>query len=329
MKTLRRTMAMMMMLFSMMSMNAARMTYYEMRDHARFLTDRMVYVLNLRPALVDELYLINYDYICGVNDYLDDIALGYRYDDYNTILLSRDYALRLLLGDVAWRLLTGYDYFYRPIAFVEHRWHFTVYVHDRWGGRLFFDRPVHYLDYRGGHYYGGMAVGCGVCCRTEYYDTRSGYVNRRSMDSYERHYANSNRNRGASNSDNRNYSRNDNMNNRGGGNHNDNRNSFSNSRNDNRSDFNSRSDNRSDFGSRSDSRSDYGSRTDSRSGYNSRSDSRTNYASANTSRSSERGYSSDRGSSRSNVSSGSNRSSGSNNTFSTRTSGTSRGGGRR
>lgn len=316
MKTLRRTMAMMMMLFCMMSMNAARMSYYEMRSHARFLTDRMVYVLDLRPALLDELYLINYDYICGVNDYLDDIAMGYRYDDYNTILLSRDYALRALLGDVVWRLLTGYDYFYRPIAFVEHRWQFTVYVHDSWHGRLFYAEPVHYIDYRGGHYFGGMAVGSGVYRRTEYYDNRSGYVNRRNMSSYETQHASSNNYRGSFDGG-RNADR-DNHNNGNTGNRSGGRDSYNGSHNGGRPDYSSRSGNRSDYGSSSSGRSDYGSRSGNRSDYSSSSSSR-----------SAGGFGTSRGSSRSNANTVSSRSSRSNNSVSTHTAGSSRGGGRR
>lgn len=142
--------------------SAQPMSYYTMRDNARFLTDRMIHVLNLSAALIDEIYCINYDYICGVNDYLDDVALGYRYDDYVTVLHYRDAALRRLLTEAEWRLLMTYDYFYRPISFVDHRWRFAVYAHDRWGGRYFYAEPRYYADYRGGRHFGGMAPGHGT-----------------------------------------------------------------------------------------------------------------------------------------------------------------------
>ena len=163
MKTLRTTLAMVMITLGSLVANAqGPMSFYVMRDNARFLTDRMVHVLNLSSALIDEIYCINYDYIYGVNDYLDQVALGYRYDDYLTVLRARDAAIRLLLTEAEWRLYMSYDYFYRPISFVGSRWSFGVYAHDRWGGRLFYREPIHYVEYRGGYYVGGMAPTRGV-----------------------------------------------------------------------------------------------------------------------------------------------------------------------
>ena len=162
MKTFKTTLAALMITLGTLNASAQPMSYYTMRDNARFLTDRMIHVLNLSAALIDEIYCINYDYICGVNDYLDDVALGYRYDDYVTVLHYRDAALRRLLTEAEWRLLMTYDYFYRPISFVDHRWRFAVYAHDRWGGRYFYAEPRYYADYRGGRHFGGMAPGHGT-----------------------------------------------------------------------------------------------------------------------------------------------------------------------
>lgn len=162
MKTFKTTLAALMITLGTLNASAQPMSYYTMRDNARFLTDRMIHVLNLSAALIDEIYCINYDYICGVNDYLDDVALGYRYDDYVTVLHYRDAALRRLLTEAEWRLLMTYDDFYRPISFVDHRWRFAVYAHDRWGGRYFYAEPRYYADYRGGRHFGGMAPGHGT-----------------------------------------------------------------------------------------------------------------------------------------------------------------------
>ena len=53
---------------------AQPMSYDAMSHNALFLTDRMAYTLGITSeAIIDDLYRINYDYICGVNDYLDDI----------------------------------------------------------------------------------------------------------------------------------------------------------------------------------------------------------------------------------------------------------------
>ena len=75
------TLAAVAMFITTMTMQAQPMSYYAMRENARFLTDRMAYTLGIATSLLDDLYMINYDYICGVNDYLDDVAYGYHYDD--------------------------------------------------------------------------------------------------------------------------------------------------------------------------------------------------------------------------------------------------------
>ena len=156
MKTLKTTIAAMMIMLTSLAASAQPMSVYAMRNNARFLTDRMAYTLGISAALLDDLYYINYDYICGVNDYLDAVALGYRYDDYMEIVYARDYALRRLLSERQWALLMTYDYFYRPIAFNNHRWSFSIYLHDRRMDHFFYAPPRRFNDYRGGTFFGGM-----------------------------------------------------------------------------------------------------------------------------------------------------------------------------
>ena len=159
MKTLRITLAALMILMTSVVASAQPMSVYAMRNNARFLTDRMAYTLGLPAAILDDLYYINYDYICGVNDYLDDVALGYRYDDYMEVLYARDYALRRLLTEAQWARLITYDYFYRPISFLNHRWSFGIYVHDHRMDHFYFGVPRLFNDYRGGRMFGGMPAG--------------------------------------------------------------------------------------------------------------------------------------------------------------------------
>lgn len=135
---------------------AQPMSYYAMRDNARFLTDRMAYTLGLTDRLIDDLYMINYDYIYAVNEYLDDIAYGYHYDDYMAILAARDAAIRLLLTPYQWSRFVSYDYFYRPIYFQNARWWFGVYDYYPRTTHFYFAVPRHYAHYRGGHYFAGM-----------------------------------------------------------------------------------------------------------------------------------------------------------------------------
>ena len=141
-------------------MNAQRMSIVAMQSNARFLTDRMAYTLGIRdPYLIDEIYRINYDYIWGVNEYLDDVALGYYYDDYMTVVAARDAALRNLLGYTVWNRLIGYTYFHRPIVFVNRGWHFSIYDYDRYGINRFYyhaPRPIAH-GYAGGHFFRPMA----------------------------------------------------------------------------------------------------------------------------------------------------------------------------
>lgn len=152
----------MMMLISS-AMMAQPMSYNAMRNNARFLTDRMAYTLGITNLnLLEDIYRINFDYIYGLNTYLDDIALGYRYEDYLDLCEERDFALRMLLGDVIWNRLIGYDYFYRPITFHNHRWSFCIYEYDRNIHHFYYSVPRHYEVYRGGHFFGGMRPNRGI-----------------------------------------------------------------------------------------------------------------------------------------------------------------------
>ena len=160
MKTLRNLLTAVVILCGTLTMNAQSMSITAMRSNARFLTDRMAYTLGIRdPFLIDEIYRINYDYIYGVNGYLDDIALGYYYDDYMMVCDARDIALRNLLGISVWNRLVGYSYFHRPIIFSNRRWHFGIYDHDRYGVTYFhYAAPRPFGNgYAGGHFFGGMA----------------------------------------------------------------------------------------------------------------------------------------------------------------------------
>ena len=140
------------------AVNAQPMNYNAMRNNARFLTDRMAYTLGITTAaIIDDLYRINYDYICGVNDYLDDIALGYYTNEYELMCYERDRALKYLLGTALWNRLVSYDYFYRPISFAERRWRFSIYAYDTRLNHFYHTVPHYYNTYRGGHFFNRMS----------------------------------------------------------------------------------------------------------------------------------------------------------------------------
>lgn len=135
---------------------ARPMTGEELRFNARLLTDRMVYTLGLSSSYIDALYCINYDYLYGVNDYLDDIALGRHYNDYMYVVEMRDDALRRLLGAAAWTALVRYDYLYRPISFVRNTWNLLILSLDLRPSRFYYRVPRYYTSYCGGHFFHGM-----------------------------------------------------------------------------------------------------------------------------------------------------------------------------
>lgn len=143
-------------LFGQTASYARPMTGEELRFNARLLTDRMVYTLGLSSGCIDDLYCINYDYLYGVNDYLDDIALGRRYDEYMYVVEMRDNALRRLLGAAAWTALARYDYLYRPISFVRNTWNLLILSIDVRPRRFYYRVPRYYTSYCGGHFFHGM-----------------------------------------------------------------------------------------------------------------------------------------------------------------------------
>jgi len=159
MKALRTTLAAVILFVGAITVNAQSMSIAAMRSNARFLTDRMAYTLGINdPFLIDEIYRINYDYIWGVNEYLDDVALGYYYDDYMAVVAARDAALRNLLGVRLWNRILNYSYFYRPIVFANHGWRFSIYDYDRYGvNRFYYHAPRPLVTYTGGHFFRPMA----------------------------------------------------------------------------------------------------------------------------------------------------------------------------
>lgn len=156
MKTMRTLLATFAIALSAMTMNAQPMSYAAMCNNARFLTDRMAHTLGIAAHLIDDLYMINFDYIYGVNDYLDDVAYGYHADDYAIVLAARDAALRRLLTPYQWQRYITYDYFYRPIVFNNYRWRFGIYAFDSHFNHFYFHAPRPLHTYHGGHYFGGM-----------------------------------------------------------------------------------------------------------------------------------------------------------------------------
>lgn len=136
-----------------MSFNVMAMSTSSIRNHARFISDRMAYELDLTPMQYDDCYEINYDFIYSVRYIMDDvvrgysdaIALYYRYldmrnDDLWYVLNARQYSKFMTL-----------EYFYRPIYSSGSSWNFRIYTIYSNRKFFYFDAPSMFKIYNGGH----------------------------------------------------------------------------------------------------------------------------------------------------------------------------------
>lgn len=123
------------------------------RNHARFLTDRMAYELDLSPMQYDDIYEINFDFIYMADRIMDDVVFGYRdaLDRYYNLLDDRNDDLRYVLTSSQYRKFINASYFYRPIYSTGRTWSFRIYT--IYSNRTFFyyDAPRHYKTYVGEH----------------------------------------------------------------------------------------------------------------------------------------------------------------------------------
>lgn len=117
--------------------SASAISYDYAARQAYYLTDKMAYELNLTDAQYDEVYRINLDYFlkCEVEADIN----GYLWE-YRNACLAR------VLYTAQWRLFNTFDYFFRPLRWVNHRWHFPMYNHY---GHTRFYRPAPPPSYRG------------------------------------------------------------------------------------------------------------------------------------------------------------------------------------
>ena len=121
---------------------ASAMSYSQAREQALFLTDKMAYELNLTDDQYEAAYEINLDYLIGVNTYDDLYGPYWRY---------RNVDLSYVLLDWQYRAYCAASYFYRPLYFSDGLWHFSIYARYPHRDYFYFDRPVVYVSYCGGH----------------------------------------------------------------------------------------------------------------------------------------------------------------------------------
>ena len=125
-----------------MTVTVNAMSYEQARQQALFLTDKMAYELNLTNDQYEAAYEINLDYLIGVNTYGDLYGPNRRY---------RNVDLSYVLLDWQYRAYCAASYFYRPLYFSDGLWHFSIYARYPHRDYFYFDRPVVYVSYCGGH----------------------------------------------------------------------------------------------------------------------------------------------------------------------------------
>ena len=125
----------------------------KVRNHARYLTDRMAYELDFTPMQYDDCYEINYDFIRQTSYIMDDVVRGY-YDAINAYYRYLDWRnddLRYIMTSAQYVRFLSRDYFYRPIYSNGSSWGFRIYT--IYSNRTFFyyDAPSVFKSYRGDH----------------------------------------------------------------------------------------------------------------------------------------------------------------------------------
>jgi hypothetical protein len=133
----------------------AAMSTSKMRQHSRFLTDRMAYELNLSSSQYDDVYEVNYDFLSRTRYLIDDVTAGYTsaLDEYYDYLDVRNDDLRWILTSSQYRRFLEKEYFYRPIyTTTSGTWGFRIYRIYTDITHFYFGKPSHYSSYKGAHY---------------------------------------------------------------------------------------------------------------------------------------------------------------------------------
>lgn len=141
------------MLLALVSLSTMAMSRSKVRNHARYLTDRMAYELDFTPMQYDDCYEINYDFIYSVRNIMDDVVYGY-YDAINLYYRYLDYRnedLRYIMTASQYIRFMTKDYFYRPIYTSGSSWNFRIYTIYSNRSFFYYDAPSIFKSYRGGH----------------------------------------------------------------------------------------------------------------------------------------------------------------------------------
>ena len=131
----------------------AYMTSTEIRNNARFMTDRMSYELGLSGMQRNDVYEINYDFFYSVRDVMDDLADGYSYaiDRYYECLDLRNDDLSYVLTRRQFERFMNKEHFYRPLYVADRCCHIRIYMVYNNPTHFYFAAPLNFLTYVGIH----------------------------------------------------------------------------------------------------------------------------------------------------------------------------------
>lgn len=131
----------------------AAMTVSEVRNNARFLSDRMAYELNLSTNQYADVYEINYDFLSSVRFVMDGVIRGNerstdRYYEYMDI---RDEDLSYVLSRQQYLEYLDTEYFCNPLYTDQHIWQLRVYGVYPNTAYFYFAAPLSFYTYSGLH----------------------------------------------------------------------------------------------------------------------------------------------------------------------------------
>ena len=150
---MKKTLVTLAMILVALTTQLSAMSLSSIRTNARFLSDRMAYELNLTPMQYDDCYEINFDFIYGINDFMDDVVYGYgdAIDHYYRMLDYRNEDLRYVLNATQYARFLALEYFYRPIYTAGRSWAFRIHSIYSNHSFYYYSAPSIYHSYRGAH----------------------------------------------------------------------------------------------------------------------------------------------------------------------------------
>ena len=126
----------------------------EIRENARFITDRMRYELHLSYYQYNDAYEVNFDFVNNAIHLMPFVTRGedWAINDYYRLLDIRNEDMRWILTSRQYVEFMEADYFFRPIYASRGQWYFRIYLHYKDRHFFHFALPKLYHSYNGAHH---------------------------------------------------------------------------------------------------------------------------------------------------------------------------------